>query len=292
VSSELAGPATHSPAVLITGTSTGIGLSTARLLDREGWRVFAGLRRDADAEVLRSECSERVTPLLLDITRQSQIDQAVKQVSDTLGDAPLAAIVNNAGISFGGPLEYCNLDETRSGFEVNVFGPLAVTRAFLPLLRRGSGGRIVNVSSAAGLAATPLLGGYSASKAATEALSDALRVELRKSGIFVCVVEPGFIETPMHGKALDQIDGVRATLPPEGRATYSDAIDRFRESLERLSANASPPEKVASAILDALTAARPRPRTAVGMDAKFVAGVASRLPARLRDFLFGRMVGL
>ena len=159
MTSELAGPATHSPAVLITGTSTGIGRSTTHLLDREGWSVFAGLRREADADRLRAECSERVTPLLFDITQQDQIDRAAKQVSDALGEAPLTAIVNNAGVSFGGPLEYCDLDKTRSGFEANVFGPMAVNRAFLPLLRRGSGGRIVNVSSAAGLAATPLLGG-------------------------------------------------------------------------------------------------------------------------------------
>ncbi len=292
MTSETTHPGTNSLSALITGTSSGIGSTTARLLDREGWRVFAGVRRHADADGLRSECSERVTPLLLDVTKQSQIDQAVKEVSDALGDAPLTAIVNNAGIGFGGPLEHCDLEETRNGFEVNVFGPMAVTRAFLPLVRRGFGGRIVNVSSAAGLASTPLLGPYCASKFALEALSDSLRMELRKSGIFVAVVEPGFTDPPMQSKGRDQTDQMRAALPPEGLEHYGDAIDKFAVRLAQFSARASAPEKVASAILDALTASRPRMRVAVGMDAKLVGGVMRRLPTRLRDAVLGGMVGL
>jgi NAD(P)-dependent dehydrogenase (short-subunit alcohol dehydrogenase family) len=292
MTSEITHPGTNSLSALITGTSSGIGGTTTRLLDREGWRVFAGVRRDADADELRSECSERVTPLLMDVTQQSQIDQALKDVSDALGAAPLTAIVNNAGIGFGGPLEHCDLEEMRNGFEVNVFGPMAVTRAFLPLMRRGSSGRIVNVSSAAGLASTPLIGPYCASKFALEALSDALRMELRKSGIFVTVVEPGFTDTPMQSKGRDQVEQMRAALPPVGLERYGDAIDKFAVSLARFSARASAPEKVASAIVDALTASRPRTRVSVGMDAKLVAGVMRWLPARLRDAVLGGMVGL
>jgi NAD(P)-dependent dehydrogenase (short-subunit alcohol dehydrogenase family) len=282
----------NSLSVIITGTSSGIGRTTTRRLDREGWRVFAAVRRTSDADALRAECSERVTPLLMDVTQQSQIDQAVKDVSDALAGASLTAIVNNAGIGFGGPLEFCDLEETRGGFEVNVFGPLAVTRAFLPLMRRGSGGRIVNVSSAAGLAATPMLGTYAASKFALEALSDALRIELRKSGIAVSVIEPGFIDTPMQSKGRDQVTQMRSGLPPEGRERYDHAIDKFAASLERFAASASAPEKVAEAIADALTASRPPTRRAVGMDAKLVSAVMRRLPARLRDAILGGMVGL
>jgi NAD(P)-dependent dehydrogenase (short-subunit alcohol dehydrogenase family) len=277
---------------LLTGTSSGIGQTTTRILDREGWRVFAAVRRMSDADKLRAERSERVTPVLMDVTQQDQIDQAVKDVSDVLGAAPLTAIVNNAGIGFGGPLEFNDMDETRSGFEVNVFGPMAVTRAFLPLIRRGKGGRVVNVSSAAGLAATPLLGQYAASKFALEAMSDALRMELRKSGIHVAVIEPGFIDTPMQDKGRDQVADMRAALPPEGRELYDHAIDKFSASLEKFGKNATSPEKVAIAILEALTSTRPRTRTIVGTDAKLVGGVIRRLPARLRDAILGGVMGL
>lgn len=292
MSIETSQPGTVSPSALITGTSTGIGRTTAALLDSEGWRVFAGVRREQDAEDLHAERSERVTPLLLDVTQQPQIDAAVKRVDELLGGAPLTAIVNNAGIGFGGPLEHCDVDAMRYGFEVNVFGPAAVTRAFLPLVRRGGSGRIVNVSSAAGLAATPLLGPYCASKYALEAISDALRIELRKSGIQVSVIEPGFVDTPMQSKGHDQVEAMRASLDDAGRARYDTAIDKFSASLERFGKTAAAPEKVAAAILDALTASRAPTRTTVGMDAKLVSGVMRRLPARLRDAVLGGMVGL
>lgn len=276
---------------LITGTSTGIGRTTTRLLDREGWRVFAGVRRSEDAESLRAECSERVTPLLLDVTQQSAIDQAAKEVGEALGRDPLSAIVNNAGIGFGGPLEFVDLERTRRGFEVNVFGPLAVIKAFLPLLRRGDGGRIVNVSSAAGRTSNPLLGPYCASKFALEALSDALRLELRRDGIHVAVVEPGFIDTPMQTKGRSQTIEMRDALPGEGRSRYGDVIEKFQQNLERFSSKAAAPDKVARAILAALTAERPRSRTTVGFDAKFAGTFARLLPDRARDALFGKIFG-
>lgn len=292
MSEESIEPGIHSQSALITGTSSGIGQATTRMLDREGWCVFAAVRRTSDADQLRAACSERVVPVLMDVTQQDQIDQAVKEVSDALGGAPLKAIINNAGIGFGGPMEFCDVDETRGGFEVNVFGPMAVTRAFLPLVRRGQGGRVVNISSAAGLASTPLVGQYAASKFALEAMSDALRIELRKSGIHVAVVEPGFIDTPMQDKGRDQVGDMRAALPPEGRELYDHAIDKFAAQLASFGKNATAPEKVASAILDALTSSRPRTRATVGMDAKLVGGVMRRLPTRLRDVILGRMMGL
>ena len=279
-----------SPAAVVTGTSTGIGRSTVRMLDREGWRVFAGVRREEDAESLRAELSARVQPLLLDVTDGESVAQAAKEVEAAVGAEGLAGLVNNAGIGFGGPLEFTDVDVMRRGFEVNVFGPVRVTQAFLPLLRPARG-RVVNVSSGAGRLATPLLGPYCASKFALEALSDALRLELRSAGIHVAVVEPGFVDTPMQGKALEDVERMRAGLPEQGRAWYAEAIDRYEQNLSRFAKNAATPEAVARAVLDALIDERPSARTLVGTDAKLLAPLANLLPDRARDALLGRLTG-
>lgn len=278
-----------SPAVLVTGTSTGIGRTTTRLLDREGWQVYAGVRRGEDAESLRGECSSRVTPLLLDVTQASAIEQAAKDVAEALGEAPLVGIVNNAGIGFGGPLEFIDLEEMRNGFEVNVFGLLAVTRTFLPLVRRGSGGRIVNVSSGAGKVAMPFLGPYCASKFAVEALSDAMRLELRGGGIRVSVVEPGFIDTPMQEKGQGDVERMRATLSEDGRLRYDHGIDQLAANLERFAKSATPPRSVARAIFAALTAKRPKSRYTVGTDARLLSPLSRLLPDGAKDALLGKL---
>lgn len=284
-------PAFGTPSVVVTGTSTGIGRAAALFLDREGFRVFAGVRRAEDAESLRREASARVTPLMLDVTDAAAIALAAKSVGEELGQAGLGGLVNNAGIGVGGPLEFADLDEVRRQFEVNVFGPLAVTQAFLPLLRAAKG-RVVHVSSGAGVVSTPLLGPYSASKAALELMADAMRVELRGAGIRVCVVEPGFIETPMLDKGQARVTEEIAKLPPRGREIYETPLRKFGESMARLGRRASKPEAVAKAIHDALTAPRPRTRYRVGLDAKLLTGAVRALPDRVRDSLFGRLVGL
>lgn len=281
-----------SPAVLVTGTSSGIGLATLRMLDREGWRVFAGVRREQDAVRLRAESSPRVTPLLLDVTDDAAVEQAAKDVATALGAQALRGLVNNAGIGFGGPLEFVDLDEVRRGFEVNVFGPLAVTQAFLPLLRRAPDARIVNVSSGAGRLSTPLLGPYCASKFALEALSDALRIELRGSGIQVALVEPGFVATPMQDKGMSDLDRVEEGLSEAARALYGDAIRKQRETLQRFARNAAAPEAVARAILDALTARRASKRCAVGSDARLLLPLSRILPDRAKDAILGRLTDL
>jgi NAD(P)-dependent dehydrogenase (short-subunit alcohol dehydrogenase family) len=279
------------PRVVITGSSSGIGRATALLLDREGFRVFAGVRRAADAEELRRQASRRLIPLRLDVADPDSVASAAGELEGALGGGGLAGLVNNAGIGVAGPLEYADVGEMRRCFEVNVFGVAALTQALLPLLRRGRG-RIVNVSSGAGRAATPLYGAYSASKFALEALSDALRVELRGTGVAVSVVEPGVIDTPMQQKGRDDAERLLASLSDEARARYAGAVARLRQNIERLARNATPPERVARAILDALTAPRPRTRYAVGADARTLALLARWLPDRARDAIFARFGGL
>ncbi len=277
--------------VVVTGTSTGIGRATVRLLASEGFRVFAVVRREEDARSLREEGHENLTPLRFDVTDDAAIELSAKDVEAEVGAAGLSGLVNNAGIGFGGPLEFADVDEIRAGFEVNVFGPVAVTRAFLPLVRRATG-RIVNVSSGAGKVSTPLLGPYCASKFALEALSDALRVELRTAGIFVSVIEPGFIDTPMQTKGRSEAERRQAALPADAPAYYQGAMTKLREQFERFGTNATPPEAVAKAIHRALTASRPRTRYTVGTDAKLLAPLSRLLPDRAKDAIFGRLLGL
>ncbi len=247
--------------VVITGTSTGIGRSAALLLDREGWRVFAGVRRDEDGESLRKESLDRIIPIRLDVTNSLSIETSARKVEEAVGDSGLDGLVNNAGIGFGGPIEFTNLDQMRAGFEVNVFGPIAVSQAFLPLLRRGAkDARVVNVSSGAGKVATPMIGPYCSSKFALEAISDAMRVELRGSGIKVVVIEPGFIDTPMQGKAQTQVPEEAAALGDAGHRYYGAAYEKLLGNFERFGKNATPPETVARQIQRGLTAPRPRTR--------------------------------
>lgn len=183
-------------AVVITGASTGIGKGCALALDKLGARVFAGVRKEADGAALQAEASERLTPVMLDVTDGDQIQAAVRLVQEGMGDAGVAGLINNAGIGVGGPLEFIDLDDLRWQMEVNVIGPMAMIRAFMPLIRQGKG-RIVNISSIAGRSATPFMGPYSASKHALEALSDPLRVELRLWNIHVSLIEPGAVQTPI-----------------------------------------------------------------------------------------------
>jgi NAD(P)-dependent dehydrogenase (short-subunit alcohol dehydrogenase family) len=281
----------RSSAFVITGTSTGIGRATALRLDAAGHRVFAGVRREADGEALRRDASDRLTPILLDVTDAGAIEVAAKSVEAALGDDGLAGVVNNAGIGVGGPIEFLEIDDWRRQFEVNVFGPAAVIKTFLPLLRRARG-RIVNVSSAAGRVSNPILGAYCASKFALEALSDSLRVEVRGSGISVSVVEPGFIETPMLDKGKSETAGVIEKLPPRGRELYEKALRKFDATTDAFRKRASTPDAVAKAIQHALTASRPKTRYTVGLDSKALSFLGWALPDRTRDAISGYLVGL
>src|SRR5258708_33287478 len=181
--------------VVATGASTGIGEACALRLDRRGFHVFAGVRREVDGGALKQKASGRLTPILLDVTDASSIKSAAAAVAASLDEEGLSGLVNNAGIAIAGPLEFLPIDELRRQFEVNVIGQIAVTQAFLPLLRKGHG-RIVNMGSISGRLAFPLLGPYAASKFALRALTTALRMELRPWGIPVSIIEPSGIATP------------------------------------------------------------------------------------------------
>lgn len=276
--------------VVVTGASTGIGQATATRLAAQGFVVFAGVRKSADAERLQSQSLPGLRPLMIDVADGESVKRAAAEVTEAVGNSGLKGLVNNAGVSFGGPLEFQELDEIRAMFEVNVFGLIAVTQAFLALVRKG-GGRIVNMSSVGGKISVPFVSAYSATKFGVEAISDALRVELRPWGIKVACIEPGSIATPLWERGFEQFDKQVKNLTPEAIELYGDLIPRMRKLTERTANAGIPPARVADAVEHALTSPRPKTRYLVGNDASGQA-VLRLLPDKGRDALLARVVGI
>jgi NAD(P)-dependent dehydrogenase (short-subunit alcohol dehydrogenase family) len=267
------------PAVLITGASSGIGKACALRLVRDGFAVFAAVRKDRDAQELERA---GLTPVVLDVTKAATIAAAARTVAAAVGDAGLAGLVNNAGIAVPGPIELVPIDELRRQFEVNVFGQVAVTQAFLPLLRAARG-RIVNLGSVGARFALPFAGALNASKGAFELISDALRMELRPWGIRVIVVSPGAIRTAAEGKLVADTEASIASASPEGKALYASSFRAFVAAFEKLEASGVGPEAVADAVAHALTARVPRRRYAVGPKSTILPLLFGALPAGLAD---------
>jgi NAD(P)-dependent dehydrogenase (short-subunit alcohol dehydrogenase family) len=269
------------PSVLITGASTGIGHATAVRLASSGWKVFAGVRSERAGASLAAAGGEHVIPLILDITESTQIAQVAQRVGDEGG--VLDALVNNAGIGIGGPLEVLDEEDWRRQFDVNFFAQIAVTRALLPALRAARG-RIAFISSIGGRVAMGFNGPYAASKHAIEAVGDALRVELHSSGIQVALIEPGAVATPMWGKGRGEAD--RLKIPPELSAQYGKVPAAIDKVLADTARRGIAPEVVAQAIEKALTAPRMPSRVLVGRDAKAMLFARRLLP----DLVFDRIV--
>ena len=276
--------------VLVTGTSTGIGAATAAHLAKKGFHVFAGVRRKVDGETVRAQAPGKVTPVIVDVTDEAAISKAVATVSDAVGDRGLAGLVNNAGIGVPAPIELQPMADFRTQLEVNLFGPVAMIQAFLPLIRRG-GGRIVNVGSIGGLLVLPLNGAYSASKFGIRAVSDALRLELREWGIHVSLIEVAPVETAIFGKTFAALDGLEEKLGGEGYKLYEKQIAAIRKAVEKAEADAEPPLVIAKAVHDALTSDKPRPRYLAGHGGRQTQAAAA-LPDRARDKALARELGL
>jgi NAD(P)-dependent dehydrogenase (short-subunit alcohol dehydrogenase family) len=274
------------PTVLITGASTGIGQATSLRLSRAGWTVLAGVRRPQDGERLAAEAPpERVIPIQLDVTDSAQIAAASERVAST----GLDALVNNAGIGLGGPLEVLSDEEWRRQFDVNFFGQIAVTRALLPALR-ASRGRIAFISSIGGRVAMAFNGPYAASKHAIEAVGDALRVELHRSGVQVALIEPGSVATPIWEKTRDVAEGI--SIPADLQRQYGDVPEKMDKVLQEAGRRGIPPEAVAEAIEKALGASRMPARVLVGRDARAVLAARRILPDRVFDRIVRGRLGL
>ena len=270
--------------MVITGASTGIGAACALDLAVRGWRVFAGVRKSADGDALKATSPAGVEPVLLDVTDPLSIGNAARFVTEAVGPGGLAGLVNNAGVAVTGPLEALPIAALRNQFEVNVIGQIAVTQAFLPLVRQGRG-RIVNMGSIAGRATTPLMGPYCASKFALESLTDALRLELQPWGIHVSIIEPGAIATPLWDKSKRASVEVEAAAPSDKIKRYAEVVARVREAVAEAEQRAISPDAVVKAVRHALTARRPKTRYLVGNDANIRALMQTLLPDRWHDRL-------
>ena len=267
-------------AVVITGASSGIGKACALRLAERGATVFAGVRNMSGSGAF----PDHVTPVLLDVTLPETIASATKVIEESAGEKGLAGLVNNAGVYCGGPLEFSDLDEVRRTFEVNLFGVVSMTQAFLPLLR-ASKGRIVNMSSISGLIALPFFGPYAASKYALEAVSDSWRVELRPWGIPVALIEPGVVDTPLVDKATSRLREMRESFPPEAHELYGPVFGLAEKHQDR----GIPVDRIAAAVEHALFARRPKYRYVLGHGAGFLS-VFRKLPVSLRDWIISKQM--
>jgi NAD(P)-dependent dehydrogenase (short-subunit alcohol dehydrogenase family) len=298
------------PTALITGASTGIGKATALHLARAGWDVLAGVRATAAGEALLAESGGGgasgasagsgsgdggnaggggLTPVQLDITDAAQIAAATELVEQRTGARGLDALVNNAGIAVGGPLEMLPMEELRGLMDVNFFGQIAVTQALIPALRKARG-RIVLLSSIGGLITTPYMAPYHASKYALEAVGNALRVELARSHIQVALIEPGSVATPIWDKGNELIDGVE--VPEELQQYYGHVPKAMEKTLRDTAKRGVPPERVAKVIAGALTAKRMRARYLIGLDAHAMVWASRLLPDLVFDRVLRRAVGV
>ena len=284
-------PVHPSGVVLVTGASSGIGEhAAATLVARGKYTVFAGVRRQEDAKRLQ-QAYPGIRPIFLDVTDEESIRSAVDILKDS--GMPLVGLVNNAGVQRDLPLELQKSKDERFTFNVNVFGMLDVTRAFLPLLRKaGAGARVVTVGSVSGVIAAPGSSTYSASKFAIEGITDSLRMELQPFGISVSLIQPGYVRSKMGSKFHESSSDFYGVSDAQYNL-YKHVFEGFfvEDRLNSLPENAAPPESTSSlAITHALTATRPKTRYACanvgpGLPAWVVVSLKSILPDRVMDLL-------
>ncbi len=276
---------------VITGASSGIGKASVLTMLKAGWKVFATVRKDEDAARLQSAGNPNLIPIILDVQDQGKIGSAAEQVSALLAGRGLDGLVNVAGIGMARPIEYVTSQDLREIFDINVFGQIEVIQAFLPYIRKARG-RIVNITSVGAHIAVPFGGMLNGSKSAFSMLSDTLRLELHPFGIRVIDVSPGAIKTPAVEKTLGNIEAVIQKLPDHGAAQYGTMLRNFARQAFARETNGSPPEVVAKAVKQALTATRPKIRYQAGKDARLLVTLSSILPDWLLDAIRFRKLGL
>jgi NAD(P)-dependent dehydrogenase (short-subunit alcohol dehydrogenase family) len=270
---------TSSEMILVTGASTGLGAATAHELARRGFHVLAGVRRESDADAIRTT---GVEPVILDITDPDQIAALAARIDTDPPRRPLRALVNNAGIAVNAPVEALPINEWRRQFDVNLFGHIAITQALLPALLR-SKGRVVNISSIGGRVALPTYGAYAGTKFALEAVSDALRRELAPHGVQVVVVEPGGVQTEMTSRAIVTANQLATGMTGEQNARYGDLVEAIVSHAAAFTKSGQTATKAAEVVARAATARKPRTRYTIGRDAAVMTRLSRFLPDRILD---------
>jgi len=277
--------------VVISGVSTGIGHASTKVLIGHGFRVFGSVRRQEDADRLQKEFGQEFIPLLFGVTDEAAVQLAADKVGRHLGTSTLDGLVNNAGIEVTGPLAHLPVDQFRQQLEVNLVGPLIVTKAFLPLLgsdltRKGKPGRIVNISSTSAKIAGPFTGAYSASKFGLEGFSESLRRELILFGIDVIIIRPGAVVTPIWQKA-------EAGVTERFRNTpFAEALAKFERYSAQEAKSGLAPEVIGDAVWRALTVTRPRVRFAIVPKRFMNWTIPQLIPMRILDKLVAQFFGI
>ena len=265
----------------ISGASTGIGLALAKRLVAQNHIVLATAPTPQGVETLR-QIHSNLHPLLLDLCNQKHIDQLLENIQ--YHTAHLDAVINNAGVALGGPVELLSTTDIQRVFSINVFGHIQVTQILLPLLRKAPKPRLVFTGSAAGYFVRPLLGGYAASKFALEAFVDALRVELRPQKISVSLIEPGRIKTPIWSIPKDNRFEDNPLAEP-----YQSAIAKLEAEVDTNAKESPSVDIVLKSMMHALLAPRPKIRYRVGPDAH-LAYYLNWLPRRFVDWLLLKLL--
>ena len=277
--------------VVITGTSTGIGYASAKILTQKGARVFGSVRTRETAERLRQELGELFVPLIFDVIDEPAVLREAARVGELLRSDTLDGLVNNAGVEVAGPLAYLATGDFRYQLDVNLLGPFIVSKAFLPLLgadpaRNGIPGRIINIGSTSGRIAGPFTGAYAASKFGLEGFSDSLRRELIRFGIDVIVIEPGAIVTPIWQKSdTGLVEKFRET-------PYANALATFEKYAAKEGVNGYPASVIGNAIWKALTAANPKTRYSIVPSRLPNWTIPRLMPVRVLDRLVARFFGI
>ena len=276
---------------VVTGVSTGIGRAIAKALIDAGWRVFGSVRKEKDAADAKAALGPNFTPLLFDVTDDAAIRREAGKVEAALGGRTLDALVNNAGVAVAAPVRYLDLEDLKRQMDINVYGPIRVTQAFLPMLgadhsRHGSPGRIVNMSSVAGKIASPFMSPYAMSKHALEALSESLRRELIVHGIDVIIVGPGAIRTPIWAKA-DELNVERYR-----NTEFFDDLARMKNMMQAYGDAGLEAEEVGALVLGILTADRPKTRYPILRNKFAMWTLPNLLPKRMVDKAVAKRVGM
>lgn len=276
---------------VVTGVSTGIGRAIAKALIDAGWKVFGSVRKEKDAAEASAALGANFTPLLFDVTDNAAIRREAEKVDAALGGRTLDALINNAGVAVAGPVAYLDLDDLQRQIDINVYGPIRVTQAFLKMLgadhsRKGAPGRIINMSSVAGKLASPFMSPYAMSKHALEALSDSLRRELVIHGIDVIAIGPGAIRTPIWAKA-DELDVDRYK-----NTEYFDDLLRLKNTMQQFGDSGLEAEDVGALALHILTTAKPKTRYAILKNKFAMWTLPNLMPKRLVDKAVAKRFGM
>ena len=277
--------------VVITGVSTGIGYSSAKILCDSGYRVFGSVRKQEDAEKITSEFGANFTPLIFDVTDSKGIQENAEIVKGELipGEA-LAGLVNNAGVAMGGPINLIDTDVFRKQFEVNFFGLIEVTKTFLPMLGAVKNsmqqGKIINISSVSGRRAHPFVAPYTASKFAVEAFSDALRREMLLYGVDVILIEPGPIKTAIWDKVPD-LDNNEFT-----GSDYEHSLRKFYKMFIEMGKKGFDADIIGNRVKEILQDPSPKTRHVITPNRFINFTLPGILPDRIFDKLIGKGLGL